>query len=49
MITIPQAKITDREELPPVTLFTTVVEYNPNYDRGQQPSKAGIRERTRTG
>lgn len=30
LMTIPQAKITARESLPPVTLFTTVVEYKPN-------------------
>ena len=30
LMTTPQAKMTERESLPPVTLFTTVVEYKPN-------------------
>ena len=30
LITIPQAKMTEIEELPQVILFIIVVEYNPN-------------------
>ena len=30
LMTMPQVKMTERESLPPVTLFTTVVEYKLN-------------------
>jgi hypothetical protein len=33
-MTMPQAKITARESSPPVMLFTTVVEYKPNWREG---------------
>jgi hypothetical protein len=33
-MTMPQAKTTERELFPPVTLFTTVVEYKPNWGEG---------------
>ena len=49
LITVPQAKMTEMEELPPVMLFIMVVEYNPNCDGNQRPNRVGGWEKRRTG
>ena len=43
MMTTFQAKITARESLPPVILFTTVVEYKPNWGKKFSTWTGGMR------